>query len=304
MGCAIDNEIAGRYASTADRADLLVALFDPGDRLRHANPAFCQAFGVEASDHPTWLDIMRHNHEAGCGTVAQTLDFEHWLASARSRRGKQPFRAFEADLADGRWIWMTETTDADGWMLCIGSDITALRSDDRALRQDRDLALRAAQTDALTGIANRRYVLDLATRLIGESYAGGLPMSLCLLDIDLFKQINDIHGHQSGDTVLVDFSRRISALVRQRDGFGRIGGEEFMLLLPSTMLETARGIVSRMLEVVRQAAPLPQVPCFRYSCSAGLAALMPGDTIETLYARADAALYAAKQAGRDQVVTG
>lgn len=78
--------------------------------------------------------------------------------SAQSRRGKLPYRAFEMDLYDGRWFWMTETVQQDGWMLCVASDVTELRQGYRTLRQDRDLAVRASQTDELTGTANRRFV--------------------------------------------------------------------------------------------------------------------------------------------------
>ena len=140
----------------------------------------------------------------GRGTVISVPDFEAWVVSAQSRRGKMPFSAFETDLVDGRWLWMTETVDRSGWMLCIANDITHLRADERTLRQDRDFALKASQTDELTGISNRRYMMAQLEAMIRSQPAGG-PVNGCIsiLDIDFFKGINDLYGHQTGDEILL-----------------------------------------------------------------------------------------------------
>ena len=232
------------------------------------------------------------------GTPVQTQDFDRWLASARSRRGKQAFRAFETELHDGRWIWMAETTLAGGWMLCVASDITALSQDGRSLRQTRDQALRAAHTDDLTGISNRAHMLQQADALIAQ----GQPLVLVLLDLDHFKGINDRFGHPAGDEVLHDFARQLQASTRRDDGCGRIGGEEFMMLLPGTDLPQARAVVQRLLEHVRAARPLAEAPAQGYTTSAGLALHRAGECTGALYRRADQALYRAKQAGRDRLV--
>lgn len=294
------SEIAARFSALAELTEVLVALYDPEDRLFRANHAFREAFAIAEGEHPSWAEVMCRNHGKGRGSVISSDDFENWLASARSRRGKLPYRAFEADLLDGRWLWMTETTDRDGWMLCIASDITSLRAEERELRRDRDLALKASQTDALTGISNRRSMVAQLDALVRRGAMEGRPGSICIMDIDFFKQINDVHGHQVGDAVLLDFTRRVQPFLRGHDCFGRIGGEEFMLLLPDTGLLDAEAVINRVLAVIRDARPLPEAPGISYSCSAGLAAYMAGDTSQTLYARADAALYAAKRAGRDR----
>ncbi len=144
--------LAELYGETS----VLVALYDGQDRLRYANPAFRAAYHLDSTETPLWPDLMRRNFLARRGTVIRADDFEAWLTSTVARRGKTGFRAFETDLMDGRWLWMTETVQSDGWMLCIASDITALRADDRTVRQDRDRAIRAAETDELTGVSNRR----------------------------------------------------------------------------------------------------------------------------------------------------
>lgn len=147
-----------RVLALQDMTPVFIALFDTDDRLRHANRAFREAFNLAGDAFPTWAELLRANYYDRKGLIITTQDFEAWLLSAQSRRGKLPFRGLELDLHDGRWMRMTETVQDDGWMLCVGSDITALRQNQRSLRQDRDIALRAAQTDELTGTANRRFV--------------------------------------------------------------------------------------------------------------------------------------------------
>ncbi len=299
------DDIAARLASLRDDTAVFIGLYDQQDRLRYANRAFRSAFALDETETPLWPDLMRRNHALGRGTVISMPDFEAWVVSAQSRRGKVPFRAFETDLVDGRWLWMTETVDRSGWMLCIANDITHLRADERALRQDRDFALKASQTDELTGISNRRYMMAQLEAMIRSQPVRG-PVSGCIsiLDIDFFKGINDLYGHQTGDEILLDFARRVHPIVRRHDCFGRIGGEEFMLIFPETTLAEGEWIIDRVLETVRTARPLLSVPLFSYTCSAGIAALEPGETTREIYSRADAALYDAKHSGRDRMAVG
>lgn len=295
-------DITSQLVGLFDNTDTLVAAYDHFDRLRYANRAFRTAFFVEEGDEPTWAELMRRNRELGRGTVISTSDFEAWLLSTTSRRGKTPFRAFETSLTDGRWLWMTEAVQSDGWMLCIATDVTSLRESGRTIRQDRDAALKVAYTDELTGVANRRYVTARIEDLIASSPAPGNKSGcVCILDLDNFKYINDGYGHHAGDDVLRDFSLRIQAQVRRSDCFGRVGGEEFVLVLPRTTADEAALIVERMLAAIRSSRPLSDRPEFTYSFSAGIAESHPGDKVNDLYDRADRALYAAKMAGRNRI---
>ena len=140
-----DNDTALHMARLYERSPLLVALFDASDNLRYANSTWRSAFALEPDTTLTWSDLMRRSHATGVGAHIDTDDFEAWLVSTRARRGKQPFRTFEADLCDGRWIYMTETVDEQGWMLSVAFDVSAMRVGERTLRQARDGALRAAQ---------------------------------------------------------------------------------------------------------------------------------------------------------------
>src|SRR5262245_21458476 len=97
---------------------VLVAVYDQDDTLRYANTSFRAAYHIAPGEQVSWAEFMRRNYHAGVGTVLKTENFEAWLVSTQSRRGKTAFRAFETDLADGRWLWMTETVQSNGWMLC------------------------------------------------------------------------------------------------------------------------------------------------------------------------------------------
>lgn len=298
----MDDEVTARIAELYEASDVLVAVYDGFDRLRFANRAFMSAYFVEPGETPTWADIMRRNFALGRGTVLCTADFEAWLKSTVSRRGKTGFRAFETDLHDGRWLWMTETVQASGWMLCIASDISHIRADERAVRQDRDLVIKASYTDDLTGVANRRFLTARIEQILADHrIIGDHAGCLAIIDLDNFKLVNDRFGHQTGDAILQDFAHQIQGQLRRADSFGRMGGEEFALTLPDTTLEHACLILEKMLSVVSLSRPLPAYPDFSYSFSAGVTVRRIGDNLSDFYRRADEALYRAKVAGRNQV---
>lgn len=304
LPAAVSHANALHMARLCEQSPLAVALFDAGDTVQYANPAYCGIFGIASITDFTWADLMRRSFELGVGAAIQTADFETWLASTRSRRGKLPFRAFETDLTDGRWLYVTETVDEQGWMLCVAFDITAMRVGERSLRQDRDGALRAAQTDVLTGISNRAHVLQQLDLRLEQLRTLLQPCGLVMLDLDHFKQVNDTYGHIGGDEVLKHFARQLGGTLRRDDGFGRLGGEEFMLLLPKIEPTALEQTVSRVLDLVRRAHPLPEAPAFSYTCSAGLVMLdATQDAVENMR-NADRALYQAKAQGRDRLVWG
>jgi diguanylate cyclase (GGDEF)-like protein len=263
---AVTNVNALQMARLYEQSPLFVALFDASDTVRYANPAFCSIFGLESIIALTWSELMRRSHALGLGAAIQATDFEVWLASTSSRRGKLPFRAFETDLTDGRWLYMTESVDEQGWMMCVAFDISAMRVGERALRLARDGALRAAQTDGLTGISNRAHVLQQLNLRLDQLRTQQQPCGLVILDLDNFKRVNDTYGHAGGDQVLTHFAHLVGSTLRREDGFGRLGGEEFMLLLPNIERAALEQMVGRVLELVRQANPLPEVPGFTYTC--------------------------------------
>jgi diguanylate cyclase (GGDEF)-like protein len=276
------------------------ALFDEADRLRYANPMFRETFGLATNESPSWVDLMRKNHQQGTGTHIEATEFESWLASARSRRGKLPYRTIETDLNDGRWVLTTETTQPDGWMLCVVTDITALTTDWRTLRQERDRAVKSAMTDDLTGLSNRRYLMTHLNQMLGPEKK--TVVAVVILDIDNFKRVNDTFGHDVGDMVLIHFGFQLQAHVRRNDLAGRIGGEEFLLALRGMTIENVQRTLERLFSAVRTSSPLSNVQSFRYTCSAGVALAKSGETTEDLLRRADTMLYRAKNEGRNRYI--
>lgn len=155
-----------------------------------------------------------------------------------------------------------------------------------------------ALSDALTGVGNRRLIVDILDREIAKLERYGGDLSVILLDLDHFKEINDRYGHGVGDRVLVESSRLVADHLRRSDLLGRWGGEEFIVLAPETDLQGARLLAERLrlrLAVHRFEGVGDLTASF------GVAAHLPGDTGETLVHRADRALYEAKQAGRNTV---
>ncbi|RAS35908.1 sensor domain-containing diguanylate cyclase [Paraburkholderia bryophila] len=177
-------------------------------------------------------------------------------------------------------------------------------------RATRDLAeqLQSANTllsaearhDALTGALSRRYFLDLLRHEIERAHANNEPLCMAIADLDHFKQINDRFGHAAGDRALEHFVDTCRAELRGSDAIGRLGGEEFGLLLPATDLAGGREVVER-LRLRLKAIPSPKLPAsVGLSVSIGITELSPDDLPERIVSRADTALYAAKSGGRDR----
>lgn len=148
-----------------------------------------------------------------------------------------------------------------------------------------------SRTDPLTGAANRRHLDEELSREMSRAQRSGAPLTLAFMDLDYFKRFNDTYGHAAGDKLLVEMVGLWRSVLRDIDLLARIGGEEFVVMLPDADTEEARDIVERM----RSLTPRGQ------TCSAGIAKYRLGETAEELLERADSALYAAKHAGRDQV---
>jgi diguanylate cyclase (GGDEF)-like protein len=163
---------------------------------------------------------------------------------------------------------------------------------------------RAATHDALTGLPNRRGFADAAQTALAIAAREGKPVSGAMLDIDRFKRINDGWGHDAGDVVLRGAAAALRGALRPGDVLARMGGEEFALVLPGVTPEQALPLVERLRAAVTTAVAHPGAPEFAVTLSAGIAAVTghgPAAMEEGLRA-ADAALYAAKEGGRNRAV--
>lgn len=286
-----------------------VSLFDPADRLRYANLQFREAYAIGPDAMPSWEEMMRSCHRERAGLLIETDDIEAWLARVRHNYRRTPLRSFESDLTDGRWMRVTENLQPDGWMLTVTTDVTQLKVNESTLREARDEAVRLSITDPLTGLHNRRHVFERLNELFLSARQLRYPLSLVVIDLDHFKQVNDAHGHGVGDQVLVHFALHLEQALRPQDLVGRIGGEEFLLALPNTGPQGARQVLGRLRASLASSLAVPDLPRLRTGFSSGVAQALPDDSVQTLWARADRALYRAKRAGRgldldDDAVTG
>lgn len=169
-----------------------------------------------------------------------------------------------------------------------------------ALEENRELASR----DPLTGLLNRRHMLELLHLEQRRCLRGVRTMLLAQMDIDHFKSINDTYGHGVGDLALQTFAKRVRDNIRSSDVFSRWGGEEFVLLLSDTHVEGAMLTLQRVREAVQSAVIAGAPETLRMTVSIGLAEHIAGEALEVTLDRADKALYCAKRAGRNQVVLG
>lgn len=161
-----------------------------------------------------------------------------------------------------------------------------------------------AVTDALTGLHNRRYMEGHLKTLLAEAKRSNRPFSLLVTDIDFFKKVNDTHGHDGGDIVLKEFARRLKQSTRGIDLACRLGGEEFVMIMPETDLARAWQIGERLrTSIASEPFVINRDTHIDVTASVGLATLeKPEDTPASIFKRADTALYAAKKRGRNQVV--
>lgn len=159
----------------------------------------------------------------------------------------------------------------------------------------------SSEEDPLTGLHNRAAFEDQVGTLIPKAQAEGRPFSLVVADIDHFKQVNDIWGHQAGDKAISSFGRLISDMVRSCDTAGRVGGEEFCIAVYNCPNEPAERLAERIRQSFAQLAHEGLSNDIRLTASFGVASARDGETYEQLFARADEALYKAKSNGRNRV---
>lgn len=160
-----------------------------------------------------------------------------------------------------------------------------------------------ARFDPVTGVANRRYFAEMVEAELARSSRYGRPLSILMMDIDHFKEINDTHGHQTGDIVLQTLYETCKGVLREIDVVGRWGGDEFAILLPETRPATALKVAKRLRSAIESATVSLETHFpLHFSVSIGCASRIGGDDdLDTILNLADKALYDAKRGGRNRV---
>ena len=200
---------------------------------------------------------------------------------------------------DARWFSMkvTSVQDAAQRIVVSHEDVTSLKAAELA-------SLNLANVDTLTGALSRRNFLNLADQELARSNRYGLPLMVLMLDLDHFKGINDRFGHAAGDAVLQRFVQTVTDVLRESDLIGRLGGEEFAVLLPNTTMEGGRALAQRIIDSVRDSTVEVSGQRIPYTVSVGAGCLTGENNFAALLAHADAALYRAKERGRDRLEVG
>jgi diguanylate cyclase (GGDEF)-like protein len=268
------------------------------DKLRavYSNPALHRMFRSFSAEEirsrkPAYGELLRAAH------VASAVDLQDYVARRLAWVRSGDSTPMDLKMRDGTALRCHLAVLPDGGRMLIYSDVTDI------VRHAEELE-RLATTDGMTGIYNRRHFMTLADLEWSKACRYERPLSLVLLDIDFFKSINDSHGHQAGDEVLVHLAKVAASCKRAPDVLARIGGEEFALLLPETGLEQAQMAAERLRQeiVMHPLTIAAQAIC--PTASIGVAAKSPKMTaFSQLVTMADKALYEAKRAGRNRVTS-
>jgi diguanylate cyclase (GGDEF)-like protein/PAS domain S-box-containing protein len=293
------NQSEARYrAIVGDQIDL-ISRFKPDGQITFANDAFKDYFGWDdetLGDKNIWetmTDENRYRLRMKIGSLTQ----ENPAATTKSKNIN----------ADGSLRWQEWTDrgifDDDGHLIeiqAVGRDVD---EEERLRREIEQQAL----TDSLTGLLNRRAIMNQLEMEWHRAKRDPQPLSLVMIDVDNLKTINDDHGHLVGDDALIRMGQLLHQSMRRYDGVGRWGGDEFLLVLPKTSLELADKVARRLLETINASqikAGNDTVIGLEASLGVACQTDFDGDEkkgVESLLAMADEALYEAKQQGRNQV---
>jgi len=274
-------------------SDALLVL-DLIDRIVDANPAASEMLGYSHAElvARSGADLLRAGGERVLDRLWKGAEGDeggrpvHVESSARRKHGDP----IQVDVTGTRFDYAGEEC-----VLVVVRDITERKRMEAELR-------RLAATDDLTGLCNRRKFLELGEREVGRAARYDSPLSFILFDLDHFKRINDTYGHLAGDQVLQAVAAECQDQVRESDVLARLGGEEFGVLAVETSLAQAIAVAERLRNGIRGLVVSTQSADIPIASSFGVAQLRDAEEdIEILIGRADAALYRAKENGRDRV---
>ena len=329
--------LAALYATRGERGYLITgdrAFLKTYDQSIRAVASYTGRLERLVSDRPSQIERLEEisghldeliGHMSGMIALEEAGRREEWVARFRTGIGRRTldrvlieldlFEHVERDLLEARRKTRLQSVKRDelGKYLLGGAAVILLlmgafatlelrRSLAREESFRREMERRAA-TDELTGLANRRETLAALDRHISSVRRHGHPLSVAILDIDHFKRVNDTYGHPAGDEVIRRVAQFAVELMREEDLVGRLGGEEFVVILPDTDAAAALKACDRLRARIAEAiVPIGDGSAISVTLSAGVAQIHADDDRTRLIARADEALYDAKNQGRDRVL--
>lgn len=269
-------------------------------QVLYVSPAYERIFGRSAglllSDFNQWRDSI----------YPDDLDYAERSLAEVLVKGAVEDREYRIIAADGEVRWLSDKCFINRQaepgqpviIVGIAEDITDKKQMETELQ-------RLATTDELTESSNRRHFFDCANREFEQARSQGSSLAFLLLDIDDFKVVNDTYGHQEGDIVLQRIAETGRAALRRGDLFGRIGGEEFAAVFPGCAPDMAMQVAERLQREIQRLGFSHGDQTFSITVSQGLTSLTAEDeSIDSLFARADAAMYEAKRQGKNRIISG
>ena len=308
-----------RHRLLAEHANDVIWTMSADGAITYVSPA------VESMRGFTPEEAMNQTIEQIHPPDSQAISLGYFNRLAVALQEGSPAEEFRCELEyyckDGSTVWtdvqVIPHLGPDGELLEIlgvSRDISQRKTHERELEEARleaevanealtranEMLRQQALTDDLTGSYNRRHGRDLLPSATAGTTWAGMPRPLVMIDIDCFKKVNDDHGHHTGDQVLVDLTRRISAQIRDTDILARWGGDEFIVMMPLCDVDGATVAAEKIREAV---ASEPFTDAGTVTVSIGVAQASEDRRLEQWVARADSALYEAKSAGRNRVET-
>lgn len=272
-----------------------IAAFDEDDRLVLFNSAFRECYpsaGPVIRDGATFREILEYALARGeFASVSPARDSHGAWLETRLSSHRNPGRAFIQELSGDRWLKVHERRSSAGFTVGVRTDVTDLKRAERQIRQQ-------AETDPLTGLFNRRVLVERLTAAMTLRRGDDCTGALVLLDLDGFKAVNDALGHDAGDRLLVEIAARIRGTVRKTDIVSRLGGDEYAVLLTGVGVGNAVRIVRKLLGALEEPVRIGR-RSVRVSGSFGIAMFPEGGSKPMeIIKHADMALYKAKADGR------
>ncbi|MCG3169352.1 MAG: hypothetical protein CALGDGBN_00870 [Pseudomonadales bacterium] len=284
-----------KFRTLVESANDIIYTLDPTGRVEYVSPNWSEILG-----HPVEEIVGRNYHELlHPDDLAPAREFLQRILSSGRKQGSVEYRVRRLD---GAWIWHTANgapiAGADGrpvGMLGIARDISERKESESRI-------LHMAHYDALTDLPNRSLFLDRLQQALQLAARYQRSLALMFIDLDHFKPVNDTHGHAVGDRVLQEAARRMSDVLRGSDAVGRIGGDEFVVLLTETESAcTALEVAAKIRDAIDAPMQIGDLE-LRISCSIGVAVYPEhGAGAPELFRNADLAMYRAKESGRDAI---
>lgn len=298
-----DSEVQSRLFKFIDTSPSVYALFNEEDALVYCNSAFAEIFGTEPENilGLTFAKLITQAYEKKQGLRIESESLDSWLQYVETVRRQQPFRSFEADLTDGRWLLFSEQLNEQGELFVHASDITEQKQLSDRTQQSNEKLRHLALDDELTLIPNRKHFINASRAELNRCWRAGKQAALIIMTADNIKSLIDKKGVTAATEALKHIAHIIRKTLREYDLFGRVGSEELAIFLGQSDATLAPQIATRIgLQV--EANPLlfnnEDIPL---TLSIGLS-LQPSDTPYTqLFEQAEKAMHVAISKGRNRV---